>query len=88
MEDTSNWDDNALKIPVLKWTDRESPELGLELTSTFGKVAEANGLSYVGIQFRKGHPKEGIFDIDSVNCSKKELKELFEEIANVIKESK
>lgn len=88
MEDTSNWDDNALKIPVLKWVDRKSPVLGLELTSTFGKVAEENDLSYVGIQFKKGHPEEGIFDIDSVNCSDEELKELFKAIANVVKENK
>lgn len=78
MEDCNNWGDNVLKMPVIKWVDKNSPELGFVLTDTFSQVAEKNGIAYVTFQFKKGHPEQ--FMTDAVNCTNSEFQDLIKQI--------
>lgn len=84
MEDCNNWADNVLKMPVIKWVDKNSPDLGFMFADAFSQVAEKNGLACVMFQFKKGNPKQ--FMTDAVNCTNSEFQDLIEQIKSYVKE--
>lgn len=82
MENRENWADDVVKIPVVKWVDKEHHEDGFMFTDAFERAAKEDGFVGVTFQFRKGHPEESVLKVDSVNCSMNE----FDEVINLIKQ--
>lgn len=69
VDDCDNWSDDVLKMPAIKWIEKEIPKAGFEFAGTFRGYAEDNGLSCVLITFPVNKPEECV--VDQANCSRK-----------------
>lgn len=82
MEDMNNWADDVVRVPVVKWVNKNDREGGFMFTDTFEQMAKKDGISCVTFQFRKGHPEEAVLRSDAINCNWKEYEEVIHAIKN------